>query len=208
MPIFLLPQLPYSIDALAPAISAETMAIHYSKHQKAYLDRVNKLAGAVTPVPQSLREAARAPSRLLAQAAAQAWNHEFFWRGLTPRSTKPAAVLISAIDSAFGSMKSFELAWKLAISEYFGAGWIWLVRNDEGDVEIVATPNEGMLVHDMPLTPLLAVDVWEHAYYLDYRADRRRYADALWELVNWDFVMGEWRREQPRREAPLAWCEG
>jgi superoxide dismutase, Fe-Mn family len=187
MPTFPFPPLPYPLDALSPTISAETMAIHHGKHQRAYVDKVNMLVADSGESPTSLVEVMRIGSSVLAQTAAQAWNHDFFFRCLTPKSTAPSAELAAAIEADFGSKRAFEEKLKSAATDLFGSGWIWLLKDSSG-LKIASTPNAGLHVHESRVVPLLTIDVWEHAYYLDYKNERSRYVQGVWDLINWEFV--------------------
>ena len=183
-----LPPLPYPLDALAPVISRATMEVHYDKHHRGYVERVNKLVAGTNKASLSLDDVITKSTGPLAHAAAQAWNHDFFWRSMTPRKTQPSAAVASALVHAFGSLEAFEERWKTAAKDLFGSGWVWLIRSKTGALEIVTTPNAGLLVHETAAVPLMTLDVWEHAYYLDYKNERARYVEGAWGLINWDFV--------------------
>lgn len=186
-----LPPLPYALDALQPHISRETMEFHYGKHHRAYYDNMARLLAAEAPTGAGLVEVVRksAPQSALFNNAAQAWNHTFFWQSLSPRGGgQPGGDLKAAIERKFGSMESFAEAFKKAAVGNFGSGWTWLVKRADGTVDIVNTSNAAT-----PLTtadkPLLTIDVWEHAYYIDYRNARAKFVDAyLGFLVNWKFA--------------------
>jgi Fe-Mn family superoxide dismutase len=189
------PKLPWSGDALDPAISAETISFHYGKHQKTYVDLLNKLVAGKPEAKKSLEEiiVAAEPGPLF-NAAAQVWNHTFYWNSLKPKGGgEPAGELAEAVKRDFGSYAKMreELA-KAAVGQ-FGSGWAWLVL-DGGKLKVVATSNA-----DNPLksgqVPLLTIDVWEHAYYIDYRNARAKYVDAvLNDLVNWEFAAANYAK--------------
>jgi len=188
-----LPRLPYAEDALAPVISARTLEFHYGKHHKTYVDNLNKLiAGtdlADKPLEAIVRSTAgKADKTKIFNNAAQAWNHAFYWRCLKPGGGgEPTGAVRDAIASAFGSSDQLRKDLSTAAVEQFGSGWAWLVA-EGGKLKVVKTSNA-----DVPFvngqTPLLTIDVWEHAYYLDYQNRRAEYAEALIaKLLNWDFA--------------------
>ena len=183
-----LPPLPYAIDALAPHISAETLEFHHGKHHKTYVDNLNKLIPGTEFENLSLEDIVRKSSGGIFNNAAQIWNHTFYWNCLAPKAGgKPTGALAAAIDTAFGSFDAFKEKFSQTSITTFGSGWGWLVKNAAGGLELVSTSNAGC-----PLTagqtPLLTCDVWEHAYYIDYRNARPKYVESFWNLVNWDFV--------------------
>jgi len=188
-----LPPLPYAPDALAPVISAETMSFHYGKHHKAYVDNLNKLVAgtehADTPLEKLIAAVAgKADKAGMFNNAAQVWNHTFFWNSMKPGGGgAPGGAIAGAIDGAFGSYENFKKEFTNAAVTQFGSGWAWLVA-DKGAVKLVKTPNA-----ETPLTqgvtPLLTIDVWEHAYYLDYQNRRPDFVAAVIDkLLNWDFA--------------------
>ncbi len=184
-----LPELPYAKDALAPHISAETIDFHYGKHHKAYVDNLNKfLAGSPLAEETSLEAVVRkAPQGPLFNNAAQVWNHTFYWNSLQPRGGgEPTGELAQAVAKSFGSFAKFQEEFTAKAIGHFGSGWAWLVARD-GKLVIETTANAGT-----PLTtggtPLLTCDVWEHAYYVDYRNARAKYVESWWKLVNWQFA--------------------
>jgi Fe-Mn family superoxide dismutase len=185
---FTLPPLPYAKDALVPYMSQETLEYHYGKHHAAY---VSKLNAAVEGTPwdgKSLEDIIRGSDGGLFNNAAQAWNHTFFWNCLTPRGGGlPSGALADAINRSFGSYADFKSRFSNVCAGQFGSGWGWLVKNQDG-LEIMATSNaDNPLRHNK--TALLTIDVWEHAYYIDYRNDRSQFIAAIMDnLVNWDFV--------------------
>ncbi len=186
---FELPPLPYAQDALQPHISAETLEYHYGKHHNTYVVKLNGLVPGTEYENKSLEEIiTSAPAGGVFNNAAQVWNHTFYWHCLSPNGGgEPSGAVADAINSAFGSFADFKQKFTDSAINNFGSGWTWLVKNADGSVAIVNTSNAGC-----PLTsgqtPLLTVDVWEHAYYIDYRNVRPDYMNAFWALVNWDFV--------------------
>lgn len=184
---FELPALPYAKDALAPTISEETIDFHYGKHHNAYVVNLNKLIEGTEFAELSLEEIIQKSEGGMFNNAAQVWNHTFYWNCLSPESTSASDDLAAAIDSTFGSMDEFKAKFINSAATNFGSGWTWLVKNQAGELEIVNTSNAGCpLTEDY--TPLLTIDVWEHAYYVDYRNARPSYLDAIWNIINWDFV--------------------
>jgi Fe-Mn family superoxide dismutase len=183
-----LPDLPYAKDALAPHISAETIEYHYGKHHQAYVNKLNSLIQGTSYENSSLEEIIRKASGGIFNNAAQIFNHTFFWNCLTPRSSgKPAGRLADALNDTFGSFDTFKGIFTDAAGSLFGSGWCWLIRKDDGSLDIAPLSNAGTPVSDN-IRPLLTCDVWEHAYYIDYRNSRPNYLNAFWNLVNWDFV--------------------
>ena len=185
---FELPALPYAKDALAPHISAETLEYHYGKHHQTYVTNLNNLVPGTEFEGLSLEEIVKKSSGGIFNNAAQVWNHTFYWHSLSPNGGgAPSGALADAIDKAFGSFEKFkEELTKTAVTT-FGSGWAWLVKNADGSLALVSTSNAAT-----PLTtgqtPILTVDVWEHAYYIDYRNLRPKYLEAFWALVNWEFA--------------------
>ena len=183
-----LPPLPYAKDALEPVISAETIDFHYGKHHQAYVTNLNNLIQGTEFENASLEDIVMQSSGGIFNNAAQVWNHTFYWNGLSPQGGgEPGGELGEAIDKAFGSFAAFKEAFVKSAVGNFGSGWTWLVKNGDGSVEIVNTSNAANPLRDGK-TPLLTIDVWEHAYYIDYRNARPKYLDEIWKLVNWDFV--------------------
>lgn len=190
---FSLPGLPYEMNALEPYISRETLEYHYGKHHKAYVDKLNSLIGDLER-NQSLEEIIKTSKGPIFNNAAQTWNHTFYWNCLTPKkNTTPANDLNDAINQYFGSLEDFKTKFTNAAIGTFGSGWAWLVKNKEGALEITSTSNAGTPMTEGQ-TPLLTCDVWEHAYYIDYRNERPKYLNAFWNLVNWDFVRGNFSK--------------
>jgi len=185
---FELPPLPYADNALEPTISAETISFHYGKHHQTYVTNLNNLVPGTEFEGLSLEDIIIKASGGIFNNAAQIWNHTFYWNGLTPNGQDlVSGDLATAIDVTFGSFDEFKAKFSTSAATNFGAGWTWLVKNTDGSIEIVNTSNAGS-----PLTsgqtPLLTCDVWEHAYYIDFRNARPKYVEAFWGLVNWDFV--------------------
>ena len=185
---FELPALPYADDALEPHISAETISFHYGKHHQTYVTNLNKLLPGTAFEGLSVEQIIMKAEGGIFNNAAQIWNHTFYWNGLTPNGKDVASgALASAITEKFGSFDEFKAKFSTSAATNFGAGWTWLVKNNDGSIEIVNTSNAGCPLTDGQ-TPLLTCDVWEHAYYIDYRNARPKYVETFWKLVNWDFV--------------------
>ena len=183
-----LPELPYAKEALAPNISAETLEYHYGKHHKTYIDNLNKLISGTEFEKMSLEEIIKKASGGVFNNAAQIWNHTFYWNSLSPKGGGELfGAVATAITKNFGSFAQFKEKFTNAAVTLFGAGWAWLVENPDGSLVIEATSNAGNPLKDGK-KPLLTCDVWEHAYYIDYRNARAKYVEAFWNLVNWDFV--------------------
>ncbi len=185
---FELPALPYAKDALAPTISEETLEYHYGKHHNTYVVNLNNLIAGTEFENASLEDIIKKSSGGIFNNAAQVWNHTFYWNSLSPNGGgEPSGALADAINDAFGSFEEFKTKFTQSAATNFGSGWTWLVKNGEGKLEIVNTSNAGCPLTD-GLTPLLTVDVWEHAYYIDYRNARPQYLEAFWKLANWEFA--------------------
>jgi Fe-Mn family superoxide dismutase len=183
-----LPELPYPRDALAPLISKETIDFHYGKHHAAYVTNLNKLLPGSEFEEASLEEIIKKAKGPLFNNAAQVWNHTFYWNCLAPKGGgEPEGDLAEAIQRAFGSFAKFKEQFTKAAIGQFGSGWAWLVQNSGGKLAVVATGNAGNPMTE-GLKPLLTCDVWEHAYYIDYRNRRPDYVDAFWKLVHWKFA--------------------
>jgi len=183
-----LPPLPYAKDALAPHISEETLEFHYGKHHQTYVTNLNNLIAGTEFEEMSLEEIIRKASGGLFNNAAQVWNHTFYWNSLSPNGGgQPSGALADAIEKQFGSFDAFKQAFTKTAVTTFGSGWAWLVKSGDGSLALVSTSNAGCPLTDGQ-TPLLTCDVWEHAYYIDYRNARPKYLEAFWNLVNWDFA--------------------
>ncbi len=184
-----LPALPYARDALAPTISEETIDYHYGKHHQAYVTNLNKMIDGTDHANASLEDIIRNSEGGVFNNAAQVWNHTFYWNSLSPNGGgAPSGALADAIDSAFGSFDEFKDKFTASAVGNFGSGWTWLVKNADGSLAIVNTSNADTPITDANVTPLLTVDVWEHAYYVDYRNARPAYLEKFWTLVNWSFA--------------------
>ena len=183
-----LPSLPFAPDALAPLISAETIEYHYGKHHKTYVDNLNKLIPGTEFENMSLDEVIRKASGGIFNNAAQVWNHTFYWNCLASNAGgEPAGAVAGAIKGSFNSFGEFKEKFTNAAVTLFGSGWCWLVKNADGSLSIEAKSNAGTPVSERK-TALLTCDVWEHAYYIDYRNARAKYLESFWKLVNWGFV--------------------
>lgn len=185
---FELPALPFAKNSLAPFISEETIDYHYGKHHQAYVTNLNNLIVGTSFANQSLEEIIRNSSGAIFNNAAQAWNHTFYWNCLHPKNSgKLSEDLAANINRTFGSLEKLKETFNKSAAGLFGSGWTWLVKDQSGALLIVNTNNAGN-----PLTsgqtPLLTCDVWEHAYYIDYRNARAKYLEAFWNIVNWEFV--------------------
>lgn len=190
---FTLPELPYSKDALTPHISAETLEYHYGKHHQTYVTNLNKLVAGTEFESMSLEEIIKKSKGGIFNNAAQVWNHTFYWHCLSPKGgNEPSGKVAEAINKYFGSFASFKEQFSQAAITTFGSGWAWLVQDAAGDLKIISTSNAGTPMTE-GLTPLLTCDVWEHAYYIDYRNARPNYVEAFWALVNWEFVASNMR---------------
>jgi len=184
-----LPALPYARDALAPTISEETIDYHYGKHHNAYVVNLNKMIEGTADADKSLEDIIKSSTGGVFNNAAQIWNHTFYWNSLAPNAGgAPTGELASAIDAAFGSFDEFKAQFTASAAGNFGSGWTWLVKNADGSLAIVNTSNADTPITDESITPLLTVDVWEHAYYVDYRNARPEYLKNFWEIANWEFA--------------------
>jgi superoxide dismutase, Fe-Mn family len=185
---FELPKLPYAKDALAPLMSAETFEYHYGKHHAAYVNNLNAAIQGTPNEQKSLEDIILSSDGGLFNNAAQVWNHTFYWNSMKPNGGgAPSGALADAINKAFGSFDNFKKEFAQKGATNFGSGWTWLVKNADGSVAIENTSNAGN-----PMTngqkPVLTCDVWEHAYYIDYRNARPAYLEAWWNTVNWEFA--------------------
>ncbi|MCD9086506.1 superoxide dismutase [Stenotrophomonas sp. SY1] len=192
MPIEL-PELPYARTALQPHISAQALDLHHGQHHRGYVDAVNARIVGTDMAQLPLEDIVRSSQGSLFEAAAQAWNHAFFWQCLHPRTgEEPHGALADRISRQFGDVQKLREEFNRAAMSVFGSGWTWLVQHPDGALAVVTTRNA-----NTPLTgdskPLLACDAWEHAYYSDYQNERARYLQAFWKLVNWDFVGAQLR---------------
>lgn len=187
--MFELPKLPYALDALQPYISKETLEYHYGKHHQAYVNNLNNL---IKDKPEfanlSLEEIIMKSDGGIFNNSAQVWNHTFYWNCMTPNAkSEPTGKLAEAINKKFGSFDEFKKQFSQSATTLFGSGWTWLAKNSQGELEIMNTGNAGLPMKDGKIA-LLTCDVWEHAYYIDYRNMRATYVENFWKLINWDFV--------------------
>ncbi len=190
---FELPPLPFAQDALTPHISAETLEYHYGKHHNAYVVNLNKLITGTEFENSSLEDIITQSSGGIFNNAAQVWNHTFYWNCLSPNGGgEPDGELADAIKTKWGSFDAFKQSFAADCVGNFGSGWTWLVKNSAGELEIVKTSNAGSPL-TTAMTPVMTCDVWEHAYYIDYRNARPAYVEAFWNLVNWEFAAGNFR---------------
>ena len=205
-----LPELPYAMDALEPHISAKTMELHYGKHHRGYVDKLNKLIEGTPfedlPLEQIIVSARDRAEIDILNNAAQAWNHTFFWQSLSPKGqSEPAGRIRDLIEDEFGGIDKFKKEFRTAATSQFGSGWTWPVL-DSGKLRIMGTSNADSPI-GTHMTPLLTLDVWEHAYYLDYQNERARYVDAfLDKLIDWRFALdnvqvGEKGEQQEKADA-------
>ena len=191
---FTLPALPYAHDALEPHIDAQTMQIHHGKHHQAYVDNLNKAIAGTPNENKSLEELVKAAGSIspaVRNNGGGHWNHSFFWELLAPNAGgQPSGALADAINDVFGSFDSFKEKFNTAGATRFGSGWAWLIINN-GTLQITSTPNQDnplMDVAEVKGTPILGIDVWEHAYYLKYQNRRPEYMNAIWNVINWNKV--------------------
>ncbi|PSW03616.1 superoxide dismutase [Fe] [Photobacterium lipolyticum] len=186
---FELPALPYAINALEPHISQETLEYHHGKHHNTYVVKLNGLIEGTDLAAKSLEEIIKTSTGGVFNNAAQIWNHTFYWHCLSPDAGgEPTGEVADAIVKAFGSFEEFKAKFTDSAINNFGSSWTWLVKKADGSLDIVNTSNAGTPLTEEGVTPLLTVDLWEHAYYIDYRNLRPSYMNAFWALVNWDFV--------------------
>lgn len=211
--MFTLPKLPYKLDALEPLISERTLSYHYGKHHQAYVTNLNNLLDQPENASfkgehiQELINLSKSSNTELFNNAAQAFNHTFYWHCMTPKTSDnddqelPEELQTLLVDN-FGSVEKFKKEFTNVAKKHFGSGWAWLIKNADGSLKI-----QGMHDADTPLmnseTPVLALDVWEHAYYLDFQNSRPDYIDAFWQLLNWDFVLAQYKNPTPPQEIML-----
>jgi Fe-Mn family superoxide dismutase len=181
-----LPELPYARNALEPHMSRETLDYHYGKHHKGYVDKLNSMISGTEFEGASLEELVAQSAGTLFDNAAQVWNHNFFWKCLSPQRKKPGTQLSKALES-LGGLEGFQARFDKAAIDLFGSGWTWLIKDTGGALKIVTSSNANTPAREGQIA-LLACDVWEHAYYIDHRNDRGAYLKQFWPLVNWDFV--------------------
>lgn len=185
---FVQPPLPYAMDALKPFLSEEQIQFHYGKHHAAYFKNLNALVEGKPESAMSLRDVViEAPAGPVFNNAAQAWNHSFYWDCLKPQGGSPSGSLAAAVDRDFGGLAALRAAMSEAAVKLFGSGWAWLAADKDGKLQVLALSNaDTPLKHG--LEPILTIDVWEHAYYIDYRNDRAKYVEGFWDHVDWDFA--------------------
>lgn len=183
----LLPELPYALDALAPAMSADTLNYHYGKHLQTYLDNVNRMIESTPFADMKLKDMITKAQGALYNNAAQAFNHIIFFKQLTPTPTTISPLLTQALVARFGSVDAFKSEFSNAAAALFGSGWVWLALDANNVLQIVPEPNAGNPI-TRNMRPLMCIDVWEHAYYLDYQNRRGDYIKNFWNLVNWDYI--------------------
>ena len=185
---FTLPPLPYALDALAPHFSKETLEFHHGKHHNAYVVKLNELTAGKPEASKSLEDLILTTTGPVFNQAAQIWNHTFYWNSLSPKGgNEPTGKIGDAIKKQWGTFDKFKDEFTAKTVGVFGSGWGWLVKNEDGTLAVVGTSNAGN-----PMTtkqkPLLTCDVWEHAYYIDFRNARPKYVETFWKLVNWEFA--------------------
>ena len=183
----LLPELPYALDALAPVMSADTLNYHYGKHLQTYLDNVNRMIEGTPFADMKLKDMITKAQGALYNNAAQAFNHIIFFKQLTPSPTTISPLLTQALVARFGSVDAFKSEFSNAAVTLFGSGWVWLALDANNVLQIVPEPNAGNPI-TRNMRPLMCIDVWEHAYYLDYQNRRGDYIKNFWNLVNWDYI--------------------
>ncbi|WP_337417803.1 superoxide dismutase [Prevotellamassilia timonensis] len=183
----LLPELPYALDALAPVMSADTLNYHYGKHLQTYLDNVNRMIEGTPFADMKLKDMITKAQGALYNNAAQAFNHIIFFKQLTPAPTTISPLLTQALVARFGSVDAFKSEFSNAAAALFGSGWVWLALDANNVLQIVPEPNAGNPI-TRNMRPLMCIDVWEHAYYLDYQNRRGDYIKNFWNLVNWDYI--------------------
>jgi len=197
---FTLPQLPYGTDALLPHVSAETLNFHYGKHHQAYVDNLNKLVVGTKFENKELVEIVKKSSGALFNNAAQNWNHSFYWKSMSAeKNQSPKGRLAQAIDQSFGSYAEFEKQFSAAATGLFGSGWAWLVLSKAKKLKITTTADAKTPIHSASGVPLFTMDVWEHAYYIDYRNARPKYVENFWKVLNWNFAEENFNQAMGKR---------
>ena len=186
--IFELPKLPYDLNALEPFISQKTLEFHYGKHHQAYVNNLNNLVPGTEFENASLEDIVKKANAGIFNNGAQVWNHTFYWNCMRPNGGgEPTGNMLNAINKYFGSYENFKQKFSTAAATLFGAGWAWLVKKEDGTLEIVQESNAGNPLRN-GLTPIMTCDVWEHAYYLDQQNKRPDYISAFWNVVDWDKI--------------------
>jgi Fe-Mn family superoxide dismutase len=196
--------LPYDKKALEPHISARTVDIHYEKHHRGYLDKLWKALGEEKARQKSLEDLMRSESGKIFNLAAQVWNHTFYWNSMSPMGGRPADLVGAALHASFGGLQEFKQAFAEAANGHFGSGWTWLVVSPDagGTLEIISTSDADNPLRKGDYTPILTIDVWEHAYYLDYQNDRAGYVQGFLDnLINWDIAEDRLRAAAKRQAA-------
>ncbi|WP_225639177.1 Fe-Mn family superoxide dismutase [Candidatus Profftia sp. (ex Adelges kitamiensis)] len=189
-----LPTLPYKKNALEPFISEETLNYHYTKHHANYLINLNNMIQGTEFADKSLEDIIKTATGDIFNNAAQVWNHTFYWQSLAPKiSNIPIGIVAEEINQIFGSFKCFKEKFTQAAINNFGSGWTWLVKNTDNSLSIINTSNAATIITGVA-KPLLTIDVWEHAYYIDYRNARSKYLENIWSLVNWEFVANNYHK--------------
>ena len=185
---FVLPELPYARNALAPHISEETVNYHYGKHHQGYVNKLNEVSKGTDNEKKSLDELVRTSTGSIYNLSAQIVNHTFYWNSLSPNGGgEPKGQIAEAINKRWGNFGEFKKEFSQVAAGHFGSGWAWLVKDSENNLKVVGGHDAHNPTTD-GLVPILTCDVWEHAYYVDYRNDRVKYIEAWWSLVNWDFA--------------------
>ncbi|MTW21064.1 superoxide dismutase [Allochromatium palmeri] len=192
-----LPDLPYPADALEPRMSSETLSLHHGKHHATYVEKLNALIEGAAFGDATLSDIVAQAHGGIFNNAAQAWNHAFFWNCLRPDGGgDPRGDLAAAIDRDFGSTEALRQEFSSQLMTLFGSGWVWLAKDSDGKLSVESCGNAGNPITDGKL-PILTCDIWEHAYYVDYRNQKKDYIDAFWHLVNWDFAAENFDRDAP-----------
>lgn len=187
---FQLAPLPYDYNALEPAISAETLRYHHDQHHQGYVNKLNELLSGSGMENLELTEIIRRAQGPLFNNAGQTWNHDFYWKSMSPanKPTKPSSDLSSALEKKYGTVDQFKAEFEKQAAAIFGSGWAWLVLDQKGDIQILQTKDADNPIRQN-LYPLFTCDVWEHAYYIDYRNLRAKYLSRFWDVMNWDFAL-------------------
>ncbi|MBU0487087.1 MAG: superoxide dismutase [Bacteroidetes bacterium] len=192
--LFELPKLPYSLDALAPHISRQTLEFHYGKHHQAYVNNLNKMVPGTGFEKANLEDIIKHADGGIFNNGAQVWNHTFYFEGFSPKGGGlPTGELAESIKASFGSFEEFQAKFNTAAGTLFGAGWVWLIKNDDGTLAITQESNAGNPLRKN-LKPILTIDVWEHAYYLDVQNRRPDYIGNFWKILDWEMIGERYRR--------------
>jgi Fe-Mn family superoxide dismutase len=196
-----LPELPYRKDALEPHLGELSLEVHYEQHHRWHLEKLAQLVDGKPEESQSLEQLIRSAKGDVYDSAAEVWNHSFYWKSLRPGGSRPTGRLLAQIESSFGSLSALQRLLADVAAAHFGAGWLWLIVGDDARLQVTTTSDAGNPLRDGE-TPLLAIDLWEHAYYLDYLSERKRYVRGVVEhLIDWDFAAENLKRAM-RRTAP------